>query len=220
MPTTPIRLNSADLLALPSGALWFAAEALLCVSDLHLGKSERMARRAGQLVPPYDSRETLNRLAEDLARWQPRTVVSLGDNFDDELSLAGLGEFEMGQLAAMKAGRQWIWITGNHDPGPVAVGGTWLDELQVGPLTFRHIACATPKPGEVSGHFHPKHRFCGPRGSVTRKAFVHDDRRLILPAYGAYTGGLRTDDPAIRSLLGRRPIAILTGHKTLACPLQ
>lgn len=219
MNTTEITLNSARLLALPSGALWYEAEQLLCVSDLHLGKSERIARRAGQLVPPYDSRETLNRLSQDIAQWQPRTVVSLGDNFDDHLSIAGLGAFEMTQLNTMKAGRQWIWITGNHDPGPVDVGGTWLDETRIGSLTFRHIASPEAPKGEVSGHFHPKHRFTGPRGSVTRKAFIYDATRLILPAYGAYTGGLRTDNPAIRALFGAKPVAVLTGRKTFACPV-
>lgn len=219
MTTTEFTLNGATLTALPSGGLWWAEERLLCVSDLHLGKSERVARRTGSLIPPYDSRETLHRLAKDVARWSPEQVISLGDNFDDMDAIAGLGMAEHAQLATLKAGRRWVWITGNHDPGPVEVGGTWLDEVRIGPLTFRHIAEPTAEAGEVSGHFHPKHRVNGARTSVTRKAFLHDTTRLILPAYGAYTGGLRSNDPALRSLFASPAFAILTGPKTHRCPI-
>ena len=219
MTTTEFALNGAALTALPSGALWVEAHGLLCVSDLHLGKSERMARRNGQLVPPYDSRETLHNLAADIARWAPTQVLCLGDNFDDHLAFSGLAPAELDQINLMMAGRHWIWITGNHDPGPVEIGGTWLHEAPIGPLTFRHIAEPDAAPGEVSGHYHPKHRMSGSRSRVTRKAFLYDETRLILPAYGAYTGGLRTSDAALRRLMGPRSVAILTGPKTMACPM-
>ena len=220
MTTTPIPLNGADLTALPSGALWYAARRLLCVSDLHLGKSERMARRSGALIPPYDSRETLDRLAQDISRWQPEQVICLGDNFDDELAVAGIADADHDRLNAMKAGRHWIWITGNHDPGPVGISGTWQDEVQIDGLTFRHIAQSGAPNGEISGHYHPKHRLCGARSTLTRRAFIYDDTRLILPAYGTYTGGLRSTDPAIRNLFGDTAVAVLTGRKTLPCPLH
>ncbi len=219
MTTTTFTLAGAELTALPSGALWYAAEQLLCVSDLHLGKSERLARRSGMLVPPYDSQETLNRLAEDIHQWDPDQVICLGDNFDDNLSIAGVQDVELELLSAIKAGRIWTWITGNHDPGPVEVGGTWRDEITVGPLAFRHIAQANPTQAEVSGHYHPKHRLNGARSAVTRKAFLFDATRVMMPAYGAYTGGLRSSDPVLRQLFGPKARAILTGPKTIMCPL-
>jgi len=218
--TTEFTLNRTVLTALPSGALWIAEFELLCVSDLHLGKSERMARKGGLLVPPYDSRETLHRMAEDMSHYAPKRVLCLGDNFDDQLALAGLDVADRDTLNLMMAGRRWIWITGNHDPGPVDVGGTWLESAQFGSLEFRHIAEPCANPGEISGHYHPKHRLQGARGSVTRKAFLYDDTRLILPAYGAYTGGLWSSDAHLRSLFGPQAIAILTGKKTMACPMN
>lgn len=219
MSGTPFHLAGADLLATASGALWYPAERLLCVSDLHLGKSERAARRNGSLIPPYDSRDTLFALSQDIASWDPQTVICLGDSFDDALSLGGLTADEVAQLAALKAGREWIWIAGNHDPGPLEIGGTWVSEISRGPLLFRHIAENPARPGEVSGHYHPKHRFQGRRGRITRKAYLYDRNRLILPAYGTYTGGLRSDDAALRSLFGQRAFAILIGPSTIACPL-
>ncbi len=186
---------------------------MLCVSDLHLGKSDRIARRSGVMLPPYEVQETLDRLASDIAATDPRQVICLGDSFDDLAAADSLGDDMRLRLTSLQAGRKWVWIEGNHDPGPVDLGGTHLAQLQVGALTFRHIA--TSATAEVSGHYHPKHRLAG----RSRPAFVVDATRIIMPAYGAYTGGLDCMSPVIRQLVGPRALAILTGHKALAVPL-
>lgn len=217
MSSQPLALAGASLLALASGAMFWPAEGLLCVADLHLGKSGRLARRGGALLPPYETRATLDRLAGEIARLDPGLVVCLGDSFDD--SLAGAELAERDRLASLMVGRDWVWIAGNHDPDPLELGGRHGAEVTVGPLTFRHAARVDAGAGEVSGHYHPKLRLAvGGRG-VSRACFLHDDRRLILPAFGAYTGGLRADSPAIARLMGRGARAILTGEPCVAVPL-
>ena len=206
-------LCGVSLVALGSGALWWEEERLLAVSDMHLGRSERMARLGGALIPPYETEDSLARLDADLWRTGAQVVVCLGDSFDDLLA-ADLPEAAAQWFALMMAGRRWIWIEGNHDPGPVALGGEYRAELVVGPLTFRHIARAGAA-GEVSGHYHPKMRLAG----LARPAFLTDGSRVILPAYGTYTGGMEARHPDLRGLLGRQALAILTGVRCTACPL-
>jgi DNA ligase-associated metallophosphoesterase len=200
----------AELAALGSGALWWPAQGLLCVSDLHLGKSERVARRSGLALPPYETRDTLGRLADDLAHTRARTVICLGDSFDDLGAAQSLAEDERLWIAGLQAGRRWIWVEGNHDPGPVNMGGTHLAELPETPLVFRHIAEIGAK-GEVSGHYHPKVSVSLKGRSISRPAFLFDENRLILPAYGTYTGGLRSTTPDLSHLFGAGARAILTG---------
>ncbi|MEM8538370.1 MAG: ligase-associated DNA damage response endonuclease PdeM [Pseudomonadota bacterium] len=199
--------------ALPSGALVLPDHSVLCVSDLHLGKSERIARRSGVMLPPYEVSETLQKLEADIAATQPRIVICLGDSFDDLVAANSLPEDMRLWLARLQAGKRWIWIEGNHDPGPVDIGGAHLAETTVGGLSFRHIA--TDHLAEVSGHYHPKHRVAG----RSRPAFLFDDRRLIMPAYGAYTGGLPSDAAALRRLFPQPPMAILTGRKAIPVPV-
>lgn len=206
-------LAGAALTALPSGALWWPSEGCLTVSDLHLGRSERYARRAGALLPPYEVDETLARLDADIAATGARMVICLGDTFDD-LQAADLGEAHALWLARLMAGRRWVWIEGNHDPGPVALGGEHRAELMLGQLSFRHIALAAAT-GEVSGHYHPKARIAG----QARRCFLADARRLILPAYGTYTGGLPCDDPALSDLMQAGAVAILTGRAARPMPM-
>ena len=199
-------LAGAQLMALGSGALYWPAQALLCVSDLHLGKSERRARLGEAWLPPYETRDTLIRLDADLTATGATTVVCLGDSFDDRAAADALSEAEALQITALQAGRRWVWIEGNHDPGPIGLGGAHLAELPLPPLTFRHIA----KPGasgELSGHYHPKVRV----RNLSRAAFLIDSDRVILPAYGTYTGGLRSDDATLTGLLRRDALAVLTG---------
>ncbi|MFY0635055.1 MAG: ligase-associated DNA damage response endonuclease PdeM [Vannielia sp.] len=210
-------LAGCALEARSSGALWIPSERLLCVSDLHLGKSERMARRGGALLPPYETEETLARLEAEISALLPRVVVCLGDSFDDPGAAFAMPEEVRLRLQAMQAGRRWVWIEGNHDPGPMELGGAHLAELSVGGLVFRHIAAAPSATGEVSGHYHPKHRL--PRSGTSRPAFLYDETRLILPAFGAYTGGLRSDTPVLRDLFAPRAFAVLTGPRALAVPL-
>jgi DNA ligase-associated metallophosphoesterase len=217
---TPFTLAGIALSALPSGALWWPDEALLCVSDLHLGKSERVARRGGALLPPYETAETLDRLAGDIARHAPRAVICLGDSFDDGACAGALAPEDAGRLAALMAGRDWIWIAGNHDPAPLPVAGRHLAELTRGPLAFRHVARPGTAPGEISGHWHPKARVALRGRTVSRPCFLTDGARMILPAYGAYTGGLRVDHPDIAALLAPTARAVLTGTPALTVPLS
>jgi DNA ligase-associated metallophosphoesterase len=216
---TPLTLAGTALAALHSGALWWPDEAMLCVADLHLGKSERIARRGGALLPPYETAETLDRLAADIARHAPRVVVCLGDSFDDGAGADALMPENSDRLATLAAGRDWIWIAGNHDPAPLPVAGRHLAELARGFLTFRHIARPDSGPGEVSGHWHPKARVALRGRTISRPCFLTDGARLILPAYGAYTGGLRSDHPDLTALLSKSARAILTGTPALTVPL-
>lgn len=203
-----------DLVFLPSGALFWPDHALLCVSDLHLGRSERYARRAGTLLPPYETADTLARLEADIDATAPRNVVCLGDSFDDQAAAEGLDEKPALWLTRLMAGRAWVWIEGNHDPGPIELGGSHLAELPHPPLTFRHIA-RPGAAGEVSGHFHPKARVAG----RSRPCMLVDQDRIILPAYGTYTGGLKSSDAALSDLMRPEALAILTGAKHLTFPM-
>lgn len=208
----------ATLTALPSGALWWAAQSLLCVSDLHLGKSERFLRRGGTALPPYETRDTLERFQADLDATGARTVICLGDSFDDTSAAIALPEQERLWITRLQAGRDWVWIEGNHDPGPIDLGGSHLAECQHGPLVFRHIA--TPgATGEISGHYHPKAQIRTRAKWITRPAFLFDANRVILPAYGTYTGGLYCHDPALSDLMQKDAIAIVTGNSALAIPM-
>lgn len=207
-------LAGARLLALPSGALYWPEAGCLVVSDLHLGRSERYARRAGALLPPYEVEETLARLDADIATTEPALVICLGDSFDDA-EAAGLEERAALWLARLMAGRRWVWIAGNHDPGPLALGGEHLGELVLGPLAFRHEAAAGAVSGEVSGHYHPKITIAG----CSIRCFLVDGARAILPAYGTYTGGLRIDDRAFAALMAEGARAVLTGRAARVIPM-
>ena len=179
-----------------------------------MGKSERIARRGGALLPPYETRETLTRLDAAIDATQPDTVICLGDSFDDLIAIDAMPEAERLWLTRLMAGRDWVWIEGNHDAGPIEIGGSHRTELRLGPLTFRHIA-SKGAAGEVSGHYHPKLRLAG----QSRPCFLLDETRLILPAFGAYTGGMRHDDAALAGLMGPKALAILTGPRAIPCPL-
>ncbi len=218
MTTHSFTLAGAHLIALPSGALYWPHEKLICVSDLHLGKSERRARLGSSSLPPYETYDTLARLDSDLRLTGAKTVICLGDSFDDTMAAQALTSGNQFWITTLQSGRRWIWIEGNHDPGPLDLGGTHLAELSIGPLTFRHIAHPGAS-GEVSGHYHPK-AYVKTRGrSVSRPAFLIDTARAILPAYGTYTGGLRSDNPALTSLMQTGAIAVLTGTITHAIPM-
>ena len=211
-------LAETPLCALGSGALFWPDQALLCVSDLHFGKSERMARRGGAALPPYETRETLERLEQDLNQTGAEAVICLGDSFDDLGAAMALPEAERLWITRLQAGRRWVWIEGNHDPGPVDLGGSHLSELNIGALTFRHIALPGTV-GEISGHYHPKARINARGRSISRPAFLVDRDRLILPAYGTYTGGLRSQTEVLSDLMRADAIAVLTGPKPIAVPM-
>ena len=211
-------LHGTCLTALPSGALWWAEERLICVSDLHLGKAERHARRTGAMIPPYEIRDTLLRLSDDLDRTRASTVICLGDSFDDRAAAEALPEAEKLWITSLQAGRKWIWIEGNHDPGPVDLGGAHLAELALTPLTFRHIARPSEK-HELSGHYHPKVTVPTGHRRISRPAFLVDETRVILPAYGTYTGGLRSSDSILQELMRPGALAILTGLNPCPIPM-
>ncbi|MCR4282190.1 MAG: ligase-associated DNA damage response endonuclease PdeM [Bauldia sp.] len=186
--------------AFPEGALWWADLRLLVVADLHLEKGSSFARR-GQLVPPYDTVETLGRLARLIARLQPQAIVALGDSFHDDDGAARLSASDRAVLKRLQTGREWIWIAGNHDPGrPADLGGMAVDELAIGKLVFRHEPRIGATEGEIAGHLHPCARVYGRGRSVRRRCFAGDGYRLVLPAFGAYSGGLDVLDPAFGGL--------------------
>jgi hypothetical protein len=198
----------------PAGLLAWPAEQLLVVSDLHLEKGSSFAA-AGRFLPPYDTRETLERLALSLRRWKPARLVLLGDSFHDRHGCARLHPADCATLTRLLAGLEVVWVLGNHDPEPpVGLPGVAVEDWRCGPLVFRHIA----QPGanfEVSGHFHPKATMPTRAGYVTRPCFMTDARRLLLPAFGAYTGGLEVRDPAIAALFPRGGRAFLLGQDRL-----
>ncbi len=225
-------LAGARLTALPQRALWWAQQSLLCVSDLHLGKSERHLRRGGSPLPPYEGEDTLSRLEVLITALQPDTVICLGDSFDDTAAAQVLPVEQKDRISQLVQRSNWIWIEGNHDPQPNGFGGRYLAELARDGICFRHIAapdfCAAPRiekrtsrqetaqlQAEISGHYHPK---AGLRG-INRPAFLLDQQRLILPAFGTYTGGLHSRDPALSTLMHPQALAILTGPRTLAMPM-
>ena len=211
-------LAGAHLEARGSGALFWPARRLLCVSDLHLGKSERLARRGAGTLPPYETQDTLSRLDAELAATEAETVICLGDSFDDPAAADALPEREKLWISRLQAGRRWVWIEGNHDPGPVDLGGAHLASLPMHPLVFCHIA-QPAQSGEVSGHYHPKASLSAKGRSITRPCFLIDSDRVILPAFGTYTGGLRSHDEALARLMRPEAIAVLTGPFPAPIPM-
>lgn len=218
MNSHPFELADQRLEALPSGALSWPAERLLAVSDLHLGKAERLARQGRALLPPYETRDTLDRLEAEILQQNPELVVMVGDSFDDLTTARNLVGDILERIARMAAGRRWIWISGNHDPGPVELPGTHLAEFRLQGIAFRHIASGAGP--DISGHYHPKTRMRIRGQSISRPCFLIDRRRVILPAFGTYTGGLRTDDPAFDHLLEHTAIAVLTGKRAIPTPYR
>jgi uncharacterized protein len=195
-----ISLASADLLIDPDGALYWPHQSLLAVADLHLEKGSSFAAR-GILLPPYDTATTLQRLAKLIARYGPRCVVALGDSFHDGGGAGRLGRDDRDTLAVLQRGRDWIWIKGNHDPLPsAAVGGEFKNELFIGPLAFRHLP--TGLDGEIAGHLHPMARVAHRGRAVGRRCFAADAKRMVMPAFGAFTGGLNVRDAAFAAVFG------------------
>ena len=200
---TLIGVFAVVLEALAEGALWWADERLLVVADLHLEKGSALAER-GQLVPPYDTAETLQRLTRLIARYDPRVVVALGDSFHDDDGAQRMSPRDRVSLAALQVRRDWIWIAGNHDRSLAAsLAGLHLETLALGRLTFRHEPAPAPAEGEIAGHLHPSARVVGRGKSVRRRCFAGDGLRLILPAFGAYAGGLDVLDHAFAGLFAR-----------------
>jgi uncharacterized protein len=215
MTAAPIHLAGERLMLDPMGALFWPEQRLLAVSDLHLEKGSSFARR-GMLLPPWDTHATIDRLATLVRRWSPATVVALGDSFHDPLGSARLPASEQQRLNAMTRTLRFIWVQGNHDPTPPdGLGGEWVDTHTEGPMVFRHQAIARAAAGEIVGHHHPKATIPARAGVVSRPCFVFDGSRLMMPAFGAYTGGLDVRDPAINRLFPRGGRVFLLGKDRL-----
>ncbi|QPC99117.1 ligase-associated DNA damage response endonuclease PdeM [Qipengyuania soli] len=191
-------------------ALYWPRERALLVADLHLEKGSFFARH-GQMVPPYDSRETLERVALAIRETGARRVITLGDNFHDSDGSARLEPHAAGMLDALTSAVDWLWITGNHDPHMEArCGGTLAEEIEIGGVILRHQAKRGETRPELSGHYHPRLQVKVRDRSIRRPCAVVSDNegadgrpsgRMILPAFGAYTGGMNAADPAILNAL-------------------
>ena len=200
--TRTIEVAATSFVADLSGALFWEEQRLLVVSDLHLEKGSSFAAR-GVLLPPYDTMATLGRLAAVVARHEPRIVVALGDSFHDGDAHQRLSPDDRDMVASLQVGRDWIWISGNHDPAlPRDIGGTVADEVAIGPITFRHEP--TGAIGEIAGHLHPKARVSARGRSMERRCFASDGERAVMPAFGAYAGGLSIRDEAFARVFGER----------------
>jgi uncharacterized protein len=183
-----------------AGALWWASERTLVVADMHLEKGSAFAAR-GQMLPPYDSAMTLARLNRLVARLRPARLIALGDSFHDVRAGGRMDEAAAAALSALASGLAMVWIAGNHDPEiPDWLPGERRAEVRLGPLTFRHEPRPGAQPGEVAGHLHPVAKVMSEKGRLRRKAFVTDGSRLLLPAFGAYAGGLNLREPVIERL--------------------
>lgn len=207
-----VALHGAEPVLRASGALWLEAERALVVADLHFEKGSAYAAR-GQMLPPYDTRETLDRLERELAATNPALLVFLGDSFHDGAAEDRLAEDDAARIAGLARGRTLLWAVGNHDEdGPQTLPGEIVDEIALSGLTFRHEPEPGEHPGEVAGHLHPCARVAAGGGSVRRRCFVTDGRRLVMPAFGAFTGGLNIMDKAFAGLFAAAPIAGALGR--------
>ncbi|MEZ5954983.1 MAG: ligase-associated DNA damage response endonuclease PdeM [Hyphomonas sp.] len=210
------------LTPLPEGALWWAARRLLVVSDLHLEKGSAYAAR-GQMLPPYDTGATLSVVERLAAALQPETILSLGDSFHDRAADLRLPEAYAARIRALTAAHDWVWVEGNHDPDPPAhLGGRAAKTLRLGPLVFRHEP--EGEAGEIAGHLHPVAKVKGRGRTVRRKCFASDGARLVMPALGAFTGGLNVLDDAFAKVfpegltafaLGEDKVFVLSGASLL-----
>ena len=215
MTAAPVHLAGERLMLDPMGGLFWPETGLLAVSDLHLEKGSSQARN-GSLLPPWDTHATLDRLTLLLRRWKPRIVVTLGDSFHDPEAASRLPRAELARLNAMTEAHSFIWVLGNHDPHPPnGVGGAFVEEFATHPLLFRHEAVPRAAVGEIVGHHHPKASIPARGATVSRPCFVFDSRRLMMPAFGAYTGGLDVRAPAIARLFPRGGRVFLLGKDRL-----
>lgn len=195
-----------------SGALFDLAHQALIVADLHFEKGSAYGMR-GQFLPPYDTRDTLDRLEAEVTALEPKVVIFLGDSFHDGRAEDRLSPDDAERLVTLAQGRTLIWLVGNHDAdGPRRLPGQVVDTMTLGPLILRHEPEPGEQPGELSGHLHPCARVSSGRGTVRRRCFATDGTRMILPAFGAYAGGLNLKDAAFAGLFGRPPLAGALGR--------
>jgi len=201
-----VRLDAA-------GALYWAAERTLVFADLHFEKGSSYAR-SGQMLPPYDTRATLARIEALMLIYAPLRVIALGDSFHDPYAADRLDGVERETLARLGRAAEWIWIAGNHDPAPPPwLGGRVAEEVAIGGLVFRHEPSPGRAAGEIAGHLHPCKSLTRRGRSLRKRCFVSDGSRLLMPAFGAYAGGLDVREEAVRLLFGEFFLAYLLGAR-------
>ena len=200
-----INFMSNTLMLDPSGCLFWQEENLLVVSDLHLEKGSSFAAKKGLFIPPYDTQATLEALALSITHWQPKTVISLGDSFHDDDAARRLPNSYKQHLKQLMQGINWIWVSGNHDPSPPKnLGGTFCKEIQIGNLNFCHEPKLEFSSGEIAGHLHPSAKIRQRGKALRRRCFIGDEKRIIMPAFGAFTGGLNVLNDAYMNLFNAR----------------
>jgi DNA ligase-associated metallophosphoesterase len=221
-PPAPSPIDSAQiaiadvtLMLDPAGALYWREEGTLVVADLHLEKGSSLAAR-GVLLPPYDTAATLAALARLIARYAPRLVIALGDSFHDGGGPARVTDVDRATLEALQRGRDWLWIAGNHDPHRAdGIGGRFAAMLALGGLVFRHEPTTETPDGEIAGHLHPVARVAVRGHGISRRCFASDGKRIVMPAFGAYAGGLNVRDRAFAALFASAFTAHLLGDRRL-----
>jgi hypothetical protein len=209
-----IPLAGRQLLADMSGALYWPEARTLVVADLHLEKGSAIAER-GAFLPPYDTRTTLGRLVHVIERYDPDSVVALGDSLHDTRAGERLDADDIAMVRGLQEGRDWYWVRGNHDPQiPAVLAGHVVDKVEIAGLALRHAPTNGPKSAEIAGHLHPCARISRHGYSIRRPCFASNGQRLVLPAFGAYTGGLNVLDPAFEAVLGRGGLSVwMIGHE-------
>ncbi len=210
-----IAVNGEGVVLDTLGALVWPAERTLVMADLHFEKGSAYAW-SGQMLPPYDTRTTLKRIGALVARHAPRRIIALGDSFHDRAAADRLDAEERAMLVEFARGRDWIWIAGNHDPAPPGwLSGQVCEEAAIGALVFRHEPSGSRAEGEIAGHLHPCKSFARRGAHVRRRCFVSDGVRMVMPAFGAYTGGLDVRDRAVRELFGADFLAYVLGARRI-----
>ena len=200
----PFSFAGETFVASPEGAVHWPAQKALLVADLHLEKASWFAR-LGQFLPPYDSHATLAALAAAVEQTGATRLFCLGDSFHDRFGCDRLPANARALLTELTDRLDWTWIVGNHDPGFADhCGGKLADEVEIAGIVLRHEAVRDDPRAEMSGHYHPKLRLTLKGRHVARRCFVATATKLILPAFGALTGGMDASDPVIRKALGNR----------------
>lgn len=210
-----LEVNGTTVVARASGALWIEAERTLAAGDLHFEKGSSYGAR-GQLLPPYDTLTTLERLEAEASALRPERIVLMGDTFHDRWAEDRLTTEVIERLKALGEGRTVVWLAGNHDPEPPrGLPGEVAADMSILGLLLTHEPHAGPAPGEIAGHLHPVATVTGYGARVRRRCFVTDGRRMILPAFGAYAGGLNIADRAFAGLFETPPTALILGGQRI-----
>ena len=208
-----LAMTCAEVVLRNSGALWLERERALVAADVHFEKGSAYAAR-GQMLPPYDTRDALRRLTAEAEALNPAVIVMLGDAFHDAAAESRLAAEDAEALIALALGRTLVWVVGTHDPAPPRrLPGEPAEDLELSGLSLRHEPGEGLVSGEAAGHLHPCARIVAGGRSVRRRCFVTDGERLILPAFGAYAGGLNIRDLAFNGLFSRPPLAVALGPR-------